>query len=106
VALMRGPLLYCIEQADQPDLELRDVVVPDDAEIEAIAGSGELDGMTLLRVPVEMVPPDQGWSGRLYALALMHPLWTTGQGHAVVALPYYAWANRDPGAMVVWMRAG
>jgi DUF1680 family protein len=22
----------------------------------------------------------------------------------LVAVPYYAWANRDPGAMLVWIR--
>jgi DUF1680 family protein len=102
---MRGPLLYCIEQADQPGLELRDVVLPDDAEIEAVEGSGELGGMKLLRVQVDMVPPDPGWSGRLYAPALMHPASAPGQGQVVTAIPYYAWANRDPGTMVVWMRA-
>jgi uncharacterized protein len=105
VALMRGPLLYCVEQADNPGLELRDIVLPDEASFSGRSRPVLLGGVTVLETLAELVPPDEGWKGRLYRTAhprAIEPHDTTAK---MTAIPYYAWANRDPGPMRVWLRS-
>jgi DUF1680 family protein len=100
VALARGPLLYCAEQVDNADLELRQVVLPDESEIEVIDRPDMLGGVKLFRT-----------HGRLDPIVPNQPLYRTAQPSPeptrscdLVAVPYYAWANRSPGRMQAWMR--
>ena len=104
VALTRGPLLYCVEQADNPGLDPRDIVLPADASITAEFDPRRLQGVTVLRVAARRVPPGEDWAGRLYRTASAPPLTQPGEPVEVVAIPYYAWANREPGRMQVWLR--
>ena len=108
VALLRGPLLYCVEGADNPGLELRDLVLPAGGELEAFQAD-LLGGVVALRGPAVLVPPVGGWDDCLYRV--VQP---GGHGPArasmpdrveLTAIPYYAWANRQPGPMQVWLRA-
>ncbi|MBS1251140.1 MAG: Non-reducing end beta-L-arabinofuranosidase [Anaerolineales bacterium] len=111
VALMRGPLLYCVEQADNPDLDPRDVVLPAGV-VEGIADQGAasdfrpdlLGGVVVLSAQAEVVPPDEAWAGHLYRAARPRVERTREQRVEVTAIPYYAWANREAGAMQVWLR--
>jgi uncharacterized protein len=105
IALMRGPLLSCAEQIDNPALELRDLVL-DDARFSARFDREMLSGVVVLRAGARSVAPDDGWVDRLYRT--VHPREGGAQTHAtlVTAVPYYAWANREPGAMRVWLKAG
>jgi DUF1680 family protein len=104
VALMRGPLLYCVEQADNPGLDLCDIVLPADALIRATFRPDVLGGMVVLSSQAEVIPPDESWNHRLYRIARFY----NGTMHRriveVTAIPYYAWANREPGVMQVWLR--
>ena len=43
IALMRGPLVYCIESADNPEIDVRDVAVSSDADFSAQAQPNLLD---------------------------------------------------------------
>ncbi|MFI5734886.1 glycoside hydrolase family 127 protein [Kribbella sp. NPDC051587] len=97
VAIARGPIVYCVEQADLPDgvliEQLRlDTSVP----------------ITEERVPDDLTPV------RLRLAAIARPLDTdlyaayqpdlpAGTPITVTAIPYHAWANRGPGAMRVWL---
>ncbi|GAA1156821.1 glycoside hydrolase family 127 protein [Kribbella jejuensis] len=95
VALERGPLVYAVEQEDNAanvdDLHL----LPGAPIAEA---SELLDGVTVLRA--------QGRAGTGH-----RPGWSfvpeagdsVGEEVEVVAVPYYAWANREIGAMRVWL---
>jgi DUF1680 family protein len=75
VALARGPFAYCAEEVDNPGLDLRDVrISTDGAQVKHEPDL--LGGLTTITVP------DAG----------------------VKFIPYYAWANRLPGRMQVWMR--
>ena len=58
------------------------------------------------RPRVGSAAPDTGWEDRLYRTA--YPREADAQIHAsrITAVPYYAWANREPGAMRVWLRDG
>jgi len=77
VALRRGPLVYCIEQADNgPDLDA--ITLPPEAAVEARHEPGVLGGVAVLEA----------------------------ERASLRAVPYFAWANREPGEMRVWIRQG
>jgi DUF1680 family protein len=61
VALMRGPLLYCVEQVDNPGLDLRDIVLLEEASFSVRSRPDLLDGVAVLETLVKIVPPDEGW---------------------------------------------
>ena len=100
VALLRGPLLYCVEGVDHPGVDLRDLALVAGAEYAA----GLLGGVLAVRGPARVLPPGAGWAGQLYRPAGAEA--GPAQDTALTAVPYYAWANRAPGAMQVWLRAG
>ncbi|MCE9554694.1 MAG: glycoside hydrolase family 127 protein [Planctomycetes bacterium] len=83
VALMRGPLVYCVEASDQPGVDLFRLAVSSKAGLRAMSRPDFLGGVTVLqgsalaegKTPVEMT-----------------------------AIPYFAWANRNKGAMTVWVK--
>lgn len=81
VALERGPIVYAIEAADNPDGVLNRVLA-DDAQLTVAHRSDLLHGITVI----------QGHAG-------------DGQGNVseFTAIPYYAWAHRGVGEMTVWL---
>ena len=83
VTLMRGPVVYCLEAADQPDLDLTSIVLPRSAEMTARHQSDLLGGVTVLEGFAEA-------DGKRPA--------------KITAIPYYAWQNRKKGAMIVWLQ--
>jgi uncharacterized protein len=79
VAVERGPLVYCLEAADAPPgTELEDLRWDPGREPGTVARPELGDGVVGITVPVR------------------------GAGTAG-AVPYFAWANRGPGAMRVWI---
>ena len=83
VTLMRGPLVYCVEAADQPDVNLSNLVLPRAAQMTAKHRADLLGGVTTLEGE---------------ALA-------DGKNPTkITAIPYYAWQNRNKGAMTVWIQ--
>lgn len=103
VALMRGPLLYCLEGVDHPRCDLRDVGVSGRADWSAQLEPALLGGVVVLRGPGELSPPGDRWADCLYRTADTEPRAATPM--AATAIPYYAWANRAPGQMQVWLLA-
>jgi DUF1680 family protein len=99
VALRRGPLIYCIEQADYPDADVWDIILPDEAALTPEFRPDLLGGVTVLRGQASVMDT-RGWDGTLYATARSTPLRAT---IPLTAIPYYAWANREPGPMQVWI---
>ncbi len=104
VALARGPLIYCLEQADHGETDVRDIALPSFSEIDARHDPGLLGGIVTLHALGHIVNRST-WQRTLYATA---PVATTGPAQSIniTAIPYYAWANRQPGSMTVWMHAG
>jgi DUF1680 family protein len=102
VALMRGPLVYCLEGADHPGVDLRDVALPADARLRAARQPDLLGGVVAVQgVAAEMSP--QGWDRQLYITELRRPE-PERRTVPLTAVPYFAWANRAPGQMQVWLR--
>lgn len=101
VAVMRGPLVYCLEEADNGgDLHLvrLDGVRPED--FRADWRPDKLGGIVELTGP-GVRETDAGWDGALYAADI--PVET--RPARLTWIPYYSWANREPGEMRVWVRA-
>ena len=106
IALMRGPILYCIEQVDNPDVDLRDIVLPLESDISPEHRPDLLGGVTILCTQGEVIPPEDGWQDRLYRTACPRTGGLRGTDPTrITAVPYYAWANREAGAMQVWLRS-
>jgi DUF1680 family protein len=81
-ALMRGPLVYCLEGADHPDVDVLTLALPESSELRARYRPDLLNGVA-------------GISSRAVDAA--------GREVPLTAVPYYAWANRERGAMTVWI---
>jgi DUF1680 family protein len=105
VALMRGPLLYCLEAADHELGDVRDYVLPDDAELSAAFRPDLLEGVVVLTADAEIETAAPGWDGALYRRLEVADRDRAGRSHTTLtAIPYYAWANRGAGPMTVWIR--
>jgi DUF1680 family protein len=98
-AVLRGPVLYCLESHDLPaDVPVHEVCLPRDIVLSARHEPDFLNGVTVLEGTARR--QRQGdWTGRLY-----RPLpRTPPEAIPIRLIPYYAWANRGVGAMTVWM---
>lgn len=98
VAVMAGPVVYCLEGADLPEgVTINDVALPGGAEFAPVAGDGFFAGMTLLRTRMAR---RASWT----TTALYAPLASADQGTVQATLiPYFAWNNRDDNTMAVWL---
>ncbi|HEY8446295.1 MAG TPA: beta-L-arabinofuranosidase domain-containing protein [Thermomicrobiales bacterium] len=103
VALMRGPLLYCVEQVDNPDADLRDVALPESATFQARHDPNLLGGVTVLTTTALACPLAATWTDSLYRRADQQAEAESPRLIPLTAIPYYAWANREPGRMRVWL---
>jgi DUF1680 family protein len=102
-ALTRGPIVYCVEQVDYPDCAVADLALPPDAQLDADWQPDLLGGVCVLRGTAVASLPDARWSDQLYRSAALPARMVQGRGVQFTAVPYYAWANREPGAMRVWL---
>jgi DUF1680 family protein len=100
VALARGPLVYCIEQADHPG----DVPV-EDLRIDPAAPPAPDGENAELGVPVTLAGPATVQAAESDALYARHDRLEPAPGAPVTlrAIPYFRWANRGPNAMRVWI---
>ena len=95
LALTRGPLVYCLEQVDNgPDLDA--VALASDGSFEPAEKPGLPGGVLALIGP--------GVRERAQTDSLYADEPPAKQEIKVTAVPYYAWNNRGPGEMLVWIR--
>jgi DUF1680 family protein len=90
LALQRGPLIYCIEGADNLG-NAWNILLPATAKFSRVYRSDLLGGVVTLTatLPVISVAPDG--SG----------VFTESKN--ISAIPYYSWCNRGSGPMQVWL---
>lgn len=90
VALQRGPLVYCVEGADNEG-QAWNFVLPDKAAFKTQFQKDLLEGITTIQfeAPTLGVAPDG--------------LSVTTATKTITAIPYYAWCNRGKNAMQVWL---
>ncbi|OMF36921.1 hypothetical protein BK133_08390 [Paenibacillus sp. FSL H8-0548] len=79
IAIQRGPIVYCMEQADHAELSYDEYTFSAGERLYVDHMPELLGGVTVLR-------------GK------------DGNGKPFQFIPYYAWDNREPGFMQVWIR--
>lgn len=97
VALQRGPVVYCVEEADV-DVPLHRLALPRDTNLTATFEPELLGGVSVIRGEAQVEEPGD-WGGTLYRTA--PPRQTPTQ---LCAVPYALWDQRKPGEMRVWLR--
>lgn len=100
IALSRGPIIYCLEGVDNAGFDVWDLVIPEDVPLKADWAPSLLNGVMVIRG--EGYSLDSGWrEDRLYSFSK-----SSCQVRKVefLAIPYYAWANRESKPMSVWLR--
>ena len=98
-ALRRGPLFYCLEQADQ-EAPLEQIILPLGAQLESQYAPGLLGGITVIKGQGLLLPLDD-WKDLLYQP--VHP--ATTKPVPITAVPYCIWGNRGLGKMAVWLNS-
>ncbi|MGB9096850.1 glycoside hydrolase family 127 protein [Erwinia sp.] len=99
VAVQRGPLVYCLEQADNGS-ELHNLQLPPEATFRTLAGKGVLSGKTLLQVEGQRKESADAKNQPLYSYNTA-PAASSSQ--TLTFVPYFTWANRGEGEMRVWV---
>lgn len=99
VAVQRGPLVYCLEQADNGS-ELHNLRLPQNAQFRLIAGNGLFAGKTLLQTKGERRPSNHADQQPLYRF---NPAAEETVPQTMTFVPYFTWANRGEGEMRVWV---
>lgn len=89
VALQRGPVVYCLEGVDNGG-QSRDLVLPADPKPTMVFKKELLGGVVVVRGEAQRVAI--GADGK-----------RTSKPVTFTAVPYFAWDNRAPGPMVVWL---
>ncbi|MEK7752961.1 MAG: glycoside hydrolase family 127 protein [Acidobacteriota bacterium] len=101
VAVMRGPMVYCLESPDlPPGIKPHEVALPVNARLTARHDPSLLGGVTVIETQGRPIRSGD-WSGKLYrTIAPAKP-----ETIHVKLIPYYAWNNRGVPYMTVWLRA-
>lgn len=97
-AIMRGPLVYCLEEVDNK-MDLGAIALPRDLAMEATFEPDMLGGATVIRGDA-LRAETRGWSDALYR-PLDNGVERTPT--TITAVPYCLWANRESGQMRVWL---
>ncbi len=99
IALARGPLVYCLEQVDQPDDDLLEDIRIDPASLPQPA-PGMSPGVVTQLVGEGRVFAT--WPSGLYGDPRQEDAAATHKT-TITAIPYFRWANRGSNAMRVWI---
>ncbi|NRP89947.1 Non-reducing end beta-L-arabinofuranosidase [Ensifer adhaerens] len=97
VALRRGPVVYCVEETDLGG-EPQRLRLPATSEISARYDAGLLGGAAVLE-GTALEAEDAGWENALYRTAP-----PALKKRPFKAIPYHLWANREAGAMAIWLQ--
>ncbi|MCB9501024.1 MAG: glycoside hydrolase family 127 protein [Deferribacteres bacterium] len=89
VALERGPLVFCAEWPDNPDGHVRNLLLPDAVKLTTKFDKDLLHGVQVIQ-------------GEAVAYHVNEAGNRVRSPQTFTAIPYYSWANRGKGEMVVW----
>lgn len=119
VAIQRGPVVYCLEELDQ-ECSLKDIYLPAETKLTPKHDTQFLGGVTVLEAEARFANLPILWVNQLYqsfpttlqknAANLNKSIGNATLQEApamgpakIKAIPYYAWNNREQGAMKVWL---
>ncbi|KAA9108146.1 glycoside hydrolase family 127 protein [Microbacterium rhizomatis] len=98
VAVQRGPVVYCLESADLPEgVLLEQAALARGASFTPIETAINGHRVIALKTELTVLPIDE--TAGLYEDLADAPLRTV----TARLIPYYAWGNRGPGEMSVWL---
>ena len=89
IALQRGPIIYCAEWVDNNG-KASNIVMPDNTAFTTEYKPDLLNGIEIVKANVPAVLIDANGEN-------LHT-----ENQPFVAIPYYAWANRGKGEMMIW----
>ena len=89
VALQRGPIMYCAEWVDNNG-KAANLVMPVNTTFQASYNPGLLNGIEVLKANVPAVIIENNGEA------------IQTQNQNFMAIPYYSWANRGKGEMMLW----
>ena len=99
VAVTRGPIVYCLEEADNGD-QLQEIYLKEEPEFQEKYEPDLLKGVVTIEAKGKRVSKE-GWEKEgLYRTYTGKKFEDTD----LKFIPYYAWVNRTPGEMAVWVR--
>lgn len=96
VALQRGPVVFCLEEVDNGS-NLSNIYLDKNSAFDVIFNKDLLEGVVTIEGDAVRMDPS-AWENKLYASSDLQEKPVT-----IKAIPYYAWCNRKPGEMIVWM---
>ncbi len=97
VAIKVGPVIYCAEETDN-DERLWDYVIGKETEYLLEWREDLLGGVNTVSASVSMRDPSFSEQG-------LYREWAPRYSDKnLLLVPYYAWCNREPGNMTVWLR--
>jgi len=101
VVLKRGPIVYCVEQADNPHCNVWSMALLPNPSMETKWMPNLLDGIMIIQgkaLEIDASAEEPLYRPLTDLSPKMKPI-------SFTAIPYYAWANREPGPMTVWVRS-
>lgn len=100
VAVMRGPIVYCLEGQDiQGDYRISDIALPADIQLKEVPMTIEGHSFTALEGDA-IVASDKAWDNQTLYRELSKP---ASRKVRIRLIPYYAWDNRGIQDMSLWL---
>ncbi len=99
VAVMRGPLLYCLESTDLGDTDIDNILLPVTAQFKPV--EMEIAGCRITALETEAYVRDSHPQPQ----QLYQPVSIGKKKKTIRLIPYFAWGNRGHAEMTVWMPA-
>ena len=99
VAVQRGPLVYCLEQADNGE-QLHNLQLPRDARFSAVEGKGIFARKILLQAPGYKQTAKDAENQALWHYDRAP---SSRQPQVLTFIPWFSWANRGEGEMRIWV---
>jgi DUF1680 family protein len=102
IAITRGPLVYCLETVDNPGVNLSEIVINPGCKAEVEFLPDLLEGIVRLHFHAKRRKIDPNWEAKLYRPISPRNIKISWKEVEILSIPYYAWANREPGEMEIW----
>ncbi|EQB2493899.1 glycoside hydrolase family 127 protein [Klebsiella michiganensis] len=99
VAVQRGPLVYCLEQADNGE-QLHNLQLPRDARFSTVEGKGIFARKILLQAPGYKQTAKDAENQALWHYDRAP---SSRQPQVLTFIPWFSWANRGEGEMRIWV---
>ena len=98
IAIVKGPVVYCLEETDNGD-NLASIYVDGDQELTEVFEPELMGGTLTVHLKGKKISTE-GWNeNQLYGDRKVKFI-----DLDLKAVPYSSWANRKPGEMIVWMK--